>query len=190
MVETEIEPQEEKWPYKLLTREAHGRLVENLSEFLMQAGVREDMIDQSMAESGCAEDEISWVKNFRQSESGGLMVVGKYDSTHRFMAMAAAFLRNFIDARVVHILSLGDDEAIDLPDATVVLIPDLCRKVGGTGMPLPPFRMKQLQSMIMDRYTQQRATVIYVDSLTQFETEHGKSFVEFVEKHWDKKTAK
>lgn len=177
------------WPYKLLDRERHGRLVDNLSDICEMAGVPLDMIDRSMLDCGSSELEVEWVRGFNQRSSednqGGLLLTGAWtpDPSTRFMAMAAAFIRNFIDARVLHLFSMSEND--DWPDPTVLIVPDFCRSAGKGGHTMPHWRVRQLQSMIMDRFTKRRATILHVESTKQLEMEHGKAFHDFLDQNWD-----
>ena len=182
--------EEKSWPYKLLDQERHARLVDNLSEICEIAGVPADMIDKSMADSGCIPHEIDWVKGFHQrtpeDNKGGLLLVGNWtpDPSTRLMAMAAAFVRNFIDARVVHLFSMKEGQ--DWPDPTVLIIPDFCRSSAKMGFAMTQWRARELQSMLMDRFTKRRVTVLHVESVKQIEVEHGKSFHDFIAQNWDR----
>lgn len=181
-----------KWPFKLLDEENHWRLVDMLDDICSASGVPLDMIDKSMADSGCSGAEIAWVKDFHkrpaEGNKGGLLFLGawknvKAEPSTRLQAMAAAFIRNFIDARVLHIFHMRDED--EYPDPTVLLLPDFCLSTGGLGKSHAVWRMKQLQSMIRDRFTRRRATVLFVEKDTQLIAEHGEIFRDFLMQNWD-----
>lgn len=180
------------WPYKLLNPQRHARFVLNLDNYAEIAGVPVDYIDKTMKELGCTEKEIDWVRHFptlHQSEfKGGLMLVGtNFDPTpeNRLMAMAAGFLRNFIDARVVSLDSLvrlmGNGEAFN---PTVLIIPNFHRVSNTGGAGIPNWQFQQVYSLLMERFSTRRATVLHIDDEKRLVLDYGKSLSSFLYSNW------
>jgi len=183
-----------EWPYKLLHPDEHSRLVDNLSEVLRVAGVRPDFIDLPLSDF-CGKAEVHWVRNYRQKTSaerkGGFMIVGvgvTPDPSTRMQAMASAFIRNYIDARVINWTELipTDMGAGDCPDPTVLLIPDFYR-ITGQGSPMSNWQVQLLQGILMTRFAAGRATVLHLDSVEGKDLfkVFGESLVTFLVSNWD-----
>lgn len=182
----------EQWPYKLLDQQVHARLAANLEETAQVAGVPMDMLDRSMKESGCSKDEIEWVCNFPAlrltAKKGGVILCGVFKPSpeKRLMAMAAAFIRNYVDARVVTLFELlpVDGEAPEI-NPTVLLIPDFCRQnLSKPGHTLTHWQSRFVHSFLLERFTQRRVTVLHVDNLPLVEKEYGESFLAFLVENW------
>jgi hypothetical protein len=179
------------WPYKLLQQERHGRFVLNLDTYAQTAGVPADYIDMSMAELGCSKAEIEWAKNYpslHQSKNrGGLILVGHFQPSPeiRLMAMGAAFLRNFLDARVVSLDTLvkliGDDDEFN---PRILILPTFYRKSVTGGAGLTNWQLQQIYGFLVERFSTRRATIMHVDDELSLKDDYGASFHSFLWGNW------
>ena len=181
------------WPYKLMQQAEHSRLVDNLPWVTQIAGVPIDMMDSSMAELGCSEEEIQWVRHFRSlhktKNKGGLLLVGRnfYPAPEvRLMAMGAAFLRHYIDARVVTIdrltKILGDEENGYNP--TVLIITNFHRISNTGGAGIPNWQLQQIYALLVERFSNRRTTIMHVDDEQKLILDYGKSLHDFIYGNW------
>lgn len=178
------------WPYKLLSQQRHARLVEGLDDIARAAGVRADFMDKTMKELGCNEIEVQWVKAkypqlAESTRKGGLLLVGENWTPAppvRLMAMGAAFLRNYIDVKVVAVSTLvslldGDEEAVN---PTVLIVPNFFTVSNTGGHSLPQWQIQKLQGYLMERFAHERASVLYIESEDKMVAAYGKSFHDFL----------
>jgi hypothetical protein len=132
---------------------------------------------------------VEWIKNIMLHKEGGkagLCLTGdsKIPATTRMMAMAAALLRNYIDARVVTLVSLLEEHAAgEVESPTVLLIPNLYIKYAG-GKPNTNWQLQIIQDLLMRRMVEGKTTIIYVESMTHLREDFGASIVNFIEAHW------
>lgn len=183
------------WPFTLLDPDHHRRLVDNLDDVCGIANVPKDMLDRSMKECGCSEAEVEWVRSgypalSKSKRKGGLILHGrkfKPDPANRMMAMGAAFLRNYIDARVETLHSLLPKSESDERDMnpTVLLVPDFHCKSSTGGMALANWQVKYLYSLLVERFLQRRATVLYVESVKDLVADYGLTFHDFLIGNWE-----
>lgn len=100
---------------------------------------------------------MDWLINFHDNGRPGLVLTGP-DAVRRCMAIAAALVRNFIDARVRTVDQMLDDPV----EATVLLCPNF-HLIGSKTM--PGWRIQKLYDLLLERYTRDLPTVVWVDSL-------------------------
>jgi hypothetical protein len=89
------------------------------------------------------------------------------------MAMAAALLRNYIDARVITVQTLleASEHHHEIPDPTVLLIPNLFVRQGGKG--IPSWKMSLIYDLLLSRFTAGRVTVAYVEDMNLMAADYG-----------------
>ena len=191
----------------VLDRQYHARLLADIDGVCRVAGVKKELISHP-AKWYCSKGEVAWLRDFRArvaSGSAGLMLVGPNHNGKnaagdlgtvnvtpalKMMAMAAALLRNYIDARVLSVTTLiEDDEVGDVPDPTVLLVPDFYVDFEG-GKQLPAYKAQRLYSILMDRYVASRATILYVQSVGGLEKNYGGAMKDFLDAHWIKSLGK
>ena len=181
------------WPYKLMQQQEHSRLVDNLYWVTQVAGVPIDYMDSSMAELGCSDEEVQWVRNFRShahtKNRGGLILAGRNfipAPEVRLMAMGAAFLRHYIDARVVTIdrltKILGDEENGYNP--TVLIITNFHRVSNTGGAGIPNWQLQQIYGLLVERFSTRRTTIMHVDDEQKLIIDYGKSLHDFIYGNW------
>jgi hypothetical protein len=101
----------------------------------------------------------------------------------RMQAMAAAFLRNFIDARVITIHEvLGWHDQDEPPNPTVLLIPNFYTVMKGT--PLTGWQVQLLYDTLMARFISGKQTVLYVENLAALVKDYGQHFADFIKTRW------
>lgn len=175
-----------EWPYQLLDRSYHGRLVENASAFTREAGISMAYLDTPMAKV-CEKDQIDWVKNYRQhlaDGSGGFIYIGNGFGAivDRMSVITAAFLRNYIDARMLTIKEVTDgDNALE---PTVLLVPDFHTLFATTGSPLPAWQIQTLYSIILGRYMARKISVLYTENFKVLKSVYGSEMYTLLKAHW------
>lgn len=164
----------------VLDDKIHSRLIQNLDEVALMAGVPKFMLKTSAAQY-CSEDELEWLKSFRKYRAAG-NVGWVYTGTPKspielkFMAMAAALVRNFIDARVVPVSELIVEG--EGPNPSVLFVPNFYTVA--EGKPLASWQLQQLHSLLLRRFVAQKVTVLYVQSLDKMETHYGEGIGQHV----------
>lgn len=153
----------------------HDRLVKDLGSYAEDAGVPPEMIWTSMKEY-CDSEEIEWVKGYqrvRYSLQPGFAYVGKmYPAVDlRMMAMAGAFVRNFVNARVMSLQNVLTHTRTGGIAASVLLIPNFYTgKSGGT---LPAWQVGLIGDLLVHRASHQLVTVVCVDSWKGLQADYG-----------------
>jgi hypothetical protein len=179
-------------PYKtkVLVKEHHDRLVADLDSYSKDAGIQPYWVWTPLADT-CGPEEIDYVRKFNllraEGEVQGLCLVrktSKADPEKRMAALAGAFVRNFVRARV---MSLGTvlDAVVkgDPPDATVLLIPNffLSKDEGGT---LSSWQVTSLYDLLVRRGQAGLHTVIFASGLNALGKDYGMAFNRLVEAHF------
>jgi hypothetical protein len=158
----------------------HAQLLSAIDEVTAHAGISKSYLYRSATEV-CSENELGWLKGFRTyqaSNSGGVCIHGAGDRIpSRFMAMAAALVRNYIHARVV---SLSDflDQDNDPMDGTVLFIPNFYQKADGK--PLTSWQIQVLYDRLTKRFLGGKMTVVYVEDLPQMTKQYGPLIADLV----------
>lgn len=133
-------------------------------------------LERSMYEA-CGEVEIEWVKGYRRlpQSDAGLILVGLHeDIATRMMLIAAAFTRNFIQARVAtlhQVLDSLEDKSDEYATCTVLLIPNLY--VATHGKVLTGWKVGALHSLLTARFIAGKKTVLYVESFERMMTDYN-----------------
>lgn len=171
----------------VLQPEAHQRLVESLSVVTRQANVPKHFITHSMKEH-CSDNEVEWVMTYRKhiaEGSAGLCIVSGKNVEDQCLYMAGAFIRNFVDARVIPVQEvIAKTEAGDPPDCSVLIVPNfyLAKQEGGH---LAQWHISALYSLLLRRYTHGQATIVYVQNMKGLEAEYGRTLHEHLNNHFD-----
>lgn len=170
----------------ILDREIHARLLQDLSSIAEIARVPTTLMHQSMS-LYCSEKEVAWVKTYRAhaaaNQYGGLYMEGIPDPELRMQAMAAAFVRNFIDARVITTHELLDwCDQDDPPKPSVLLVPNFYTVMKGT--PLTGWQVQTLYDALVARYVSGKQTVLYVESMAGLAKDYGQHFADFIKTRW------
>jgi hypothetical protein len=157
----------------------HFRLIMNEAEVCLTAGVQSKFLHESMGVY-CSEDEIDYVRHFKQKEKEGqpgLVLVGGKNVDSRCQAIAAAFVRNFIDARVIPMNSLLERTGDGLLPH-VLVVPNLYISQAGKG--LPAWKIQGLYDLLLQRSVQGLSSVVYVQNLSGMLEVYGAPFADFL----------
>lgn len=172
----------------VLDKQVHARLIQDMEHVCQTAGLARKYVENSMM--GNAEpEEIDWFKNYRvyRQEYSGLLFVGKQPKIEdRIYYLCGAFLRNFVDARVMTlqaVLPQKDDEATNAFDPTVLLVPNLHVKTHG-GKPLTSWQAQALYDLVLSRMSAGKQTVFFVEDMEQLGKDYGLLFQEHLFNHY------
>lgn len=154
----------------VLDHTVHARLIADIDDVCRTASVPRTYIESSMAEF-CGADEIDWVRRYpehRRAGNPGLLLHGGSKSQARCFAIAAALIRNFVDARVVSLNTL----LIEQPDPTVLVCPNLYHRQHD-GKPLAAHEIRTLYDLLLSRMAAGRQTVVFVESMGELVEKYG-----------------
>lgn len=171
-------------PPSILDAVVHARLLQDLDHICLTANIPPLYLHQSMAVH-CSASEMEWVQNYplhRLSTLGGLCLTGK-NSESRCMAICAALLRNFIDARVVTLNQLVESAGKpDTQSPSVLIVPNLY--VTTHGKSLTSWQIQSLYDILLSRYTTNRPTVVYIEDKQGVLNAYGSLLYEHLEQHF------
>lgn len=159
----------------------HGRIIADMERVSLIAGVQERFVKQSMSEY-CSPEEIDWVKQFNKYRTEGvpgLVLEGVHNPDTRCQAIAGAFIRNFIDARVMplnQVLELQEGGA--MPSPTVLLIPNLF--MVSVMKNVPVWKVQIVYDLLLQRSVQNKPSVAYVENLGDLKKTYGVPFGDFL----------
>lgn len=162
----------------ILDPKEHARLIADMEHIASVAGVQEKYIHQSMVEV-CSEPEIEWVRNYNKHKSEslpGLVLHGTEQPDAHCQAIAGALLRNYLDARVIPLNTLLDSK--EIPNPTVLLIPNLFVKVAEKG--IPSWRMQSMYDILLDRVVHNKQSVLYIQDRDEMKKVYGMPFLELL----------
>lgn len=174
----------------VLVKEHHARLVANLEGYATDAGVQPFWLMTSMKDV-CSAAEIEFVRtlNFARAANAKFSLAYLGHSANapvemRMSAIAAAFVRNFMRARVMHLAHVLEIiNAGETPDATVLLIPNFffAAEEGGE---IKSWLKVGLLDMLYARQAHQLPTVLGVSNMKMLDKQYGAQFRAFIEKHY------
>lgn len=168
---------------KVLDPTAHLSLVEKMNEVSETARVPEKFIYQTRMQEFCGEAEIDWVskyRHYRKEGVAGFVFLGlPYGLEDKMFAMAGAFLRNYIDVRILTLQEIMEClKEGSMGDYSVVMVPNFF--VGATKK-LPEWQVALLQGWLMDRYARSKPLVLYVSSMAELGIAYGVQFKEHIQ---------
>ena len=180
---------------KILNKEYHGPLIRQVNTVVRTANIPSAMVYRSMKEF-CSDEEIEYFRHYKLHPHHGiygLAYVGvkgkKCPVSTRMMAMTAAFVRNYLDARMMPVGTVIDTVKHDgSPECTVLLIPDfhLTRATGGSS--LPDWQVGHLVEMLLDRQGANQQTVVSVESMENLERDYGSVIKDHIQHYFTKIT--
>lgn len=152
----------------------HARLIADLPAICARANVPVSAVTTSAV--GVLDDEaMAWVKSLQLRpgvvEGRGAIFVGA-DAEDKIIAIAAVFLRNHLDARIMSVNTMLDDH--DKQQPTVALIPNLY--VRGQGQALPPWKQSALYDILLQRKAAGLLTLGYVEDMQALKKDYGTVF--------------
>ncbi len=180
-----IQVPEEAFETGVLDREYHARLLAGLPRWAGTAGIPVEFVWTKMSQY-CTQEEIDWVKNMRTGKDQGLIYVGKstIPVEDRMMAIAGACLRNYVDARLMSVqqvlAKLKDD---DMPECTVVLVPNFCMAKADT-VSAAPWESAALLGWLYSRMSRGNKTILYVGDMKRLEAMYGESMAKHLTSHY------
>lgn len=164
----------------LLNREYHDRLLADAVVYCKKAGVPLSALWMPLSHYCLKGQDYEWVKNFRASEDGGLLYLGKHSVPveEKMRAIVGACLRNYTDARIMSAQDvLKKLKTGDLADPTVLLIPNFCLDKDDGG-DIPTWEVSQLLGLLIDRASYGKKTILYAASWAALEKQYGTSMKE------------
>ena len=172
---------EEALTKRTLDRKVHRRLINDIESVSKAANIPVPMVWSSMHDH-CESPEIEYVKHLRvRSAEGyaGLVFLGaepKKEMGRRMQAIAAACLRNYINAKVMTLQDVLDAiKTSSMPRPTVLLIPNFF--VGeNDGGKIADWQLSGLLSMVYSRQAEGLQTFLYVKSLNELKHAYGAPF--------------
>ena len=171
---------------KVLDTEYHDRLIANLEGFSRVAGVPVEYVWTPVSKY-CKGEAIKWLRTIRRNEFHGLCFVGPLDIIpieDKMMSMAAACLRNYIDARVITVQDVLKYLKTDsMPVPTILLIPNFCLEKDEGG-DIASWLVSALLGLLYSRLGAGLKTVIYVDSLPYLAKSYGTAFQRHLIAHY------
>lgn len=165
----------------LLKPEVHDRLVRDIENVAKGAGIPMSLIWTPLA-TNCGPEEVEYVRKLRHHASegvAGFAYIGRKPAgpiATRMMAMAGAFLRNFVNARVMtvqEVLALSKDDK--LPNPSVLLVPNffIGKEQGGS---IPAWQVSLLLGVLYNRQAEGLQTVLYIEDMDAMATQYGDVF--------------
>lgn len=160
----------------VLHPERHKRLIADLPAICEVANVPMHMVRCS-ARPYLSPAQLEWLVNYpTMVEQGtGLLITGKqaHPPETICMAICAALMRNFIDARFISLGTLLADDA-PVPDPTVMVVPNLY--VVTAGKALPDWKVQHAYDVLVRRRATGRLSVVYVEDMKALEAAYGAVF--------------
>lgn len=160
----------------------HARLLADADHVCQTAQIPKGMLQRS-AKEYVTGPELEWIQNFpvHQRASRGLILVGHHTPPPdiKMMALTAALLRNYVDARIVTVntlISAHNDKDAEIPDPTVMMIPNLFIRQGGKG--LPSWQIQIVYDTLLARFTAGKPTVAYVENMDALGKEYGSLMIQ------------
>jgi hypothetical protein len=170
----------------ILDKVKHRRLIDNLPHIAETANVPQHMIKCS-SKPYLTASELEWLANFRvyQDKGQGLVLTGMQSIAPdtKMMALAAALIRNFVDARVMslgQVIGLMEDN--EMPAPTVLLIPNLFAQ--SVGKALPDWKVQHVYDLLLQRVVAQKPTVAYVENFDALANVYGPPFAQHLQQHY------
>jgi hypothetical protein len=173
----------EKPSVSVLDPVRHLRLMADIDHIAGVAGINPSYIRHSMIPH-CDSVEVDYVMNFRlyRDTVSGLLLVGKTDIEERCFAICGAFIRNFIDARVVTLTTLLDAaESHATPDPTVLLVPNFY--MSAYGKTLPAWKIATIYDILLQRAAENKQTILGMDNFAAMKQSYGGSIVNHLKKY-------
>lgn len=165
----------------------HERLIADIEGVCTTANVPRYMLQLSATEF-CSPPELEWLKAYaaNRARGRGLLLTGKMSTPSpetRMMAMTAAFLRNFVDARLLPLNTLLQmvEDKVDC-DPTVLFVPNLYLRQGGKA--LPSWKMQIMYDLLLGRLTSGKLTALYVEDMAAMASEYGPAFRGHLNDHY------
>lgn len=171
-----------KMENSVLDAKEHSRIIADFERVCTTAGIQGHFLYESMTKY-CGPVEIDWVKKFwtyKAQGVSGLLLHGIARPDTRCQSIAAALVRNYVDARVIPLNTLIDStmNGGHPPSPTVLLLPNLF--MSAMGKNIPAWRVQAMYDVLLERSTKAKPTVVYVEDLKGLVTVYGEPFRDFL----------
>jgi hypothetical protein len=167
-------------PATVLKAGVHDRLLQDIDHIASMSRVPASMIRTSSKEvlNSAAINYLTAFRGLRAEGTADAYLTGKLKTSPEkvMMGMAAALIRNFIDARVFPLQNIFDEDNAVNP--TVLLIPNFQNTF--VGKPLASHQLQRLYSILLDRMVQDKVTLIYAENMAQMEKQYGQAIADFI----------
>lgn len=172
-----------------LKPDIHANLIREISFISEQTHIPEYYIRHVGAKEFCSEEEMVWIKNIKKNireVCGGMIIHGRQEHpiVKKMLAIGATMVRNFVDARVYPIatlMQLMESRFEEVPDCTVLIIPDLCT----SGFIIPNKQIHKLYGLLLQRFASNKMIIGYVDDLDAVAENYGATFADLIREHYD-----
>lgn len=166
----------------LLDAKEHSRILADFERVCTTAGIQGHFLYESMTKH-CGPVEVDWVKKFWHYKAQGvpgLVLQGVTRPDTRCQSIAAALVRNYVDARVIPLNSLLDStmNGNHPPSPTVLLVPNLF--MSAMGKNIPAWRVQTMYDLLLERATKSKPTVVYIEDLKGLVGIYGEPFRDFL----------
>lgn len=154
----------------LLNHVFHAPLINKMGHYTRRCGVSPEHVHYSMREFGCQEWEVNYVREYVRHKDNplshpwekrsGLIYLDEPNLVSRMRGVAGAFMRKYVEARVVTVSGLLHALEYDLDpyDSSVVIIPDFFQ--GSKAGELFPNQLFDLIGYVSNRIVQNKQTVL------------------------------
>ena len=161
----------------------HAGLLRSINDYAEQANVPVEMIHQG-AGNLLTPEEKEWLKNFDNfpKKNAILQSATSFSIVRKMQAIACVFLRNEVDARVLTVGQLVADRE-EIPNPTVLLIPNLYVTMSGGKAGLPAWQITMLYDLLVHRMARNRATIVYVENMDGLATTYGAFFADLLKNY-------
>jgi hypothetical protein len=162
----------------------HAELLARKDEFARAAGIPASFIERPLADY-CSKEEVEWVRHSmaaREEGCAGLMLVGSHSET-KLLAIAAAYLRHYINAKVITVTAILQllDQGEDIY-ATVLIVPRFCGRTDGKAV--PAWQQQRLYDVLFERFAEQRLTILQADALPAVKLQYGDAIYDHLATHY------
>lgn len=166
----------------ILDAKEHSRIIADFERVCTTAGIQGHFMYDSMTKY-CGPTEVDWVKKFwtfKKEGCPGLMLHGVTKPDTRCQSMAAALVRNYVDARVIPLNTLIESTMNGnvTPSPTVLLIPNLYMLAMSKNV--PAWRVQAMYDLLLERATKSKPTVVYIENLKGAADVYGAPFADFL----------
>lgn len=166
----------------VLDAKEHSRIIADFERVCTMAGIQGHFLYESMTEY-CGPIEVDWVKRFwayKKEGVPGLALIGVSRPDTRCQSIAAALVRNYVDARVIPLNTLIDStmDGNHPPSPTVLIIPNLW--MAAMSKNVPAWRVQAMYDVLLERSTRSKPTVVYVEDMKGLVGVYGEPFRDFL----------
>jgi hypothetical protein len=169
----------------VLSEKHHSRIIADKDNLCRIANIPVSWLDRT-ARSVCADGELDWLVRypFYKRQGKGLLLTGKHTPPPetKMMAMVAALVRNYIDARLATIHDVIETVGKGTDEASVLFIPNLFQRQGPKG--IHPYKMQMVYDLLLSRVVNGKVSVLYVEDLAKFGAEFGTVFQQHLEANY------